>query len=279
LPACSNCARAKLNCVFPENEYPSSYVKALESRVASLEAQLSPSQPSQSWNHLSIDGSQATTAGGTAANITATSPETAIPHLASSVGLLSLRAGGADPQYFGVSSGVSLARMIKTAVYENAAPSSNFSLPSKMTDSLFPSNSSGAQTETAPLPSLENGASFINAYLSYIQPNFPFMFKEELWEAHRSRKDMEDTATDETRYNYGILQLVYAIGSRCLQLVGSTKATGFEPEDYYSSAMAQVQEQLNFPSIQNIQIILLVAIYALRSPSSTLLLRLALLLH
>jgi hypothetical protein len=183
--------------------------------------------------------------------------------------LLSLHAGGADPQYFGVSSGVSLARMIETAVYESAAPSSNFNLPGEMTDSPFPSNESGAQTKAAPLPSTEKGTSFINAYLSYIQPNFPFMFKKKIWEVHWNRKDMEDGASDEEKYSYSTLLLVYAIGSRCLQLVGSANATGFEPEDYYSSAMAKLQDQLKFPSIQNIQIMLLVAIYALRSPSST----------
>jgi hypothetical protein len=208
----------------------------------------------------------------TAVNSSVTSPSTAAPYLADSVGLLSLHAGGADPQYFGVSSGVSLARMIETAVYENAAPSSNFGLSANMPNSPFHGNGPGAQTKTAPLPSLETGATFIKAYLSYIQPNFPFLSKRKLWEVHRNNKDLEEVATDEARYGYSELQLVHAIGSRCLKLVGSANTSGFEPEHYYNSAMAKVQDHLNSPNIQNIKIILLVAIYALRSPSSMLLL-------
>jgi hypothetical protein len=202
---------------------------------------------------------------------TATSMDNAAPNLANSVGLLSLHAGGGDPQYFGVSSGVSLARMIETAVYENARPSSNLSVLADMTESSFLSAGQGIQSTVAPLPSSEIGASFISAYLSYIHPNFPFISKKILWEAHRNRREIGDASADEARHNFVTIQLVYAIGSRCLQLIGSSIAAGSDPDGYYCAAMARMQDQLNLPSIQNIQIILLVAIYALRSPSSTLL--------
>jgi hypothetical protein len=189
--------------------------------------------------------------------------------LANSFGLLSLHAG-ADPQYFGVSSGVSLARMIETAVYDNARPSFNLSLPSEIAQSPFSNSSPAPPPMIAPLPSLENGRSFIDAYLSYIHTSFPFLSRKKLWEIHEDRTVLEDAATDEARHNYIVIQLVYAIGFRCLQLIGSAIATGFEPEGYYCSAMAKIQDQLNLASIQNIQIMLLVAIYALRSPSSKL---------
>lgn len=161
--------------------------------------------------------------------------------------------------------------MIETAVYENARPSSNLSVLADMTESPFPADESGAQTKVAPLPPPEIGASFITAYLSYIQPNFPFIPKAVLWEAHQNVRDADAGTTDEAKHkhHFVMINMVYAIGSRCSQLVGSANGTGAEPEGYYRAAMANIQDQLNLPSIQNIQIILLVAIYALRSPSST----------
>jgi hypothetical protein len=112
-------------------------------------------------------------------NTATASPNISAPSLAKSVGLLSLHAGGAggDAQYFGVSSGVSLARMIETAVYDNARPSSNLNLPEEMTESPFSPNGTEAGAAIAPLPSLETGASFIGAYLSHVHTNFPFLSK------------------------------------------------------------------------------------------------------
>ncbi|EXJ73456.1 uncharacterized protein A1O5_03217 [Cladophialophora psammophila CBS 110553] len=264
LPACSNCARAKLNCVFPENEYPSSYVKALETRVAWLEAQLDPSRQSRSEGHFSGgDGNEA--AASSEGRIT--SP-TGTPNLASSVGLLSLHAA-AEPQYFGVSSGVSLALMIETAVYEKARPISCLSLPSETVESPFSGSSQRGSTAAASSPPLEKAASFVTAYLSYIHPNFPFLSKHQLWKAHHNRQEVDDSTTSEGRHDHVVLQLVYAIGSRCLKLVGSEHIAESEPESFYHSAMAKLQDQLNVPSVQNIQLILLVAIYALRSPSGS----------
>jgi hypothetical protein len=158
--------------------------------------------------------------------------------------------------------------MIETAVYENARPSSNLSVLGDMSESSFPNEGIGTHTKISPLPSLEIGASFVNAYLSYIHPNFPFIPKKTLWEAHQSRSDIGDASPDEAKHNFVMIQLVYAIGSRCLQLVGSATA-GLEPEGHYLAAMAKIQDQMNLPSIRNIHIILLVAIYALRSPLST----------
>jgi hypothetical protein len=235
-------------------------VKELENRVAWLETHVQSNQPSQPPDQSS--------AGDTAVEGTPDngSLQTA-PNLANSIGYLSLQAA-AEPQYFGVSSGVSLALMIETAVYDKARPSSGFNLPSEG-EGLFSSDSPRPQTAIIPLPSLEKGASFIDAYLSTIHPNFPFLSKKKLWELHRNGKHLEDGGTDEADLDRVVLQLVYAIGSRCLQLIGAPSAVGVEPEGHYYSAMARTQDKLSVPSIKNIQIMLLVAIYALRSPSGT----------
>jgi hypothetical protein len=107
----------------------------------------------------------------------------------------------------------------------------------------------------------------MTAYLTYIHPNFPFLSRKHLWKTHRSRHEEGESAANEAHHDHVVLQLVYAIGSRCLKLVGSEHVAESEPESLYNSAMAKVQDQLTVPSVQNIQIILLVAIYALRSPS------------
>jgi hypothetical protein len=107
----------------------------------------------------------------------------------------------------------------------------------------------------------------MTAYLTYIHPNFPFLSRKHLWKTHRSRHEEGESVTNEAHHDHVVLQLVYAIGSRCLKLVGSEHVAESEPESLYHSAMAKIQDQLTVPSVQNIQIILLVAIYALRSPS------------
>jgi hypothetical protein len=158
--------------------------------------------------------------------------------------------------------------MIETAIYNNARPTTSLSLPTEMNESPFLSSDSEAQPAVASLPPHETGALFVNAYLSYIHPGFPFLSKKKVWDLHRNRKIIEDAAIDEERPNYIILLLVYAIGSRCLQLVGAPATTSIEPESYYSTATSRISDQTDVPSIQNIQIVLLAAIYALRSPSS-----------
>jgi hypothetical protein len=236
--------------------------------VAWLETQLRTSKPHQSQDPLSAVDEPISASPREGSPKTATSSTTA-PNFANSVRYLSLQAA-AEPQYFGVSSGVSLAHMIEAAVYSKARPSSSLNL-SVETDSLPSTNSPKAQITIAPLPSLNEGVPFINTYLSTIHPDFPFLFKRKLWDIHRNSKHLEVNANEEAKFDFIVLQLVYAIGSRCLQLVGSPSATGVEPEGHYASAVAKIQDRLiNVPSVQNIQIMLLVAIYALRSPLGTL---------
>ena len=194
------------------------------------------------------------------------SPPAAASNFANSVRNLSLQAA-AEPQYCGVSSGVSLAHMIETAVYSKARPSSSLNL-SVETDSGPSTNIPKAQITTAALPSFKDGVAFIDAYLSTIHPDFPFLSERELWDIHQNSKNLNGNSNEEAKFNFIVLQLVHAIGSRCLQLIGSQSATGVEPEGHYASAVAKIQDRLiNVPSVQNVQIMLLVAIYALRSPS------------
>jgi hypothetical protein len=235
--------------------------------VAWLETQLGTSKSHQSQDPLSaidepisaspMEGSPKTEASSSAA-----------PNFANCVRNLSLQAAE-EPQNFGVSSGVSLAHMIEAAVYSKASPSSSLNL-SVETDSGPSTNTLKAQITTAALPSFKEGVPFINAYLSTIHPDFPFLSKRKLWDIHRNSKNLEGNSNEEAKFDFIVLQLVYAIGSRCLQLVGSPSATGVEPEGHYASAVAKIQDRLiNVPSVQNIQIMLLVAIYALRCPSGT----------
>lgn len=252
--------------MFPENDYPSSYVKELENRVAFLESQAQNTQTRDRTGSESSHAISILSPGGS--HVTTSSLNNAAPNLANSVGLLSLHAG-ADPQYFGVSSGVSLARMLEIAVHENARPDS-MNIPSEIAESPFSNTSSEVPPKLAALPSTEIGATFIDSYLSYVQISFPFLSKARLWEIHRNRRELEEISTEEARHNFVLIQLVYAIGSRCLQLVGSANVTGIDPDGYYHCAMSKLDDDLSVGSIHTIQIALLVAIYALRSPSSAL---------
>ncbi len=233
-------------------------MKTLEDKVAQLERRLSSSSPTQSHDHLLNQH----------AVLEGTQPETnpiMSSKLVHGVGFLSLCAT-AEPHYFGPSSGVSLAQLMETAVYEKLQPLSMSGLPSPE-DRPFASHSPTARTRMAPLPSLEKGAQFIEEYLERIHTNFPFLSKRYLWDIHSNSQYLESSRTPDAEMDCITLQLVYAIGSRCLQLRGHTSVTGTSPEKHYVSAMAKVGNKLTVASIRNIQVTLLVALYAMRSPS------------
>lgn len=189
--------------------------------------------------------------------------------LALGLGLLSSCAA-AEPHYFGFSAGLSLAHFVQVAI-DFGSNSSDVSLP-LLADRPFSNQALGADTTLASLPSFKTGASYIRAYLSVVQPLYPFLSRKSLWSLHESLtgRHKSNTASSRDQIDLALMHLVYAIGSRCLQLLGKSKISKNTPEGHFLSAMKIISDGLKFTSIRSIEVTLLLAIHSMRSPSGTL---------
>jgi hypothetical protein len=275
-PECSNCSRASVACSYSDNAYPSSYVKRMEERILQLEARSS----NNGQTHRSHHHAQRPTLNDrpSSASIGATLPS---PHhqpeqpaverpryaepLANGLGLLS-SCTAAEPHYFGFSAGLSLAHFVQVAIDSRNNPA-EVSLP-LLADRPFANRALNADTAPAMLPSFKTGARYIQAYLSIIHPLYPFLDRSSLWELHEVLTRRQDNFhVPETHIDVALMHLVYATGSRCLQLLGKIDKKDSTPEGHFLSAMKIVNDDLRFTSIRSIEVTLLLGIHSMRSPS------------
>jgi hypothetical protein len=186
-------------------------------------------------------------------------------HLASGIGLLSSCAT-AEPHYFGFSSGLNLAHFVEAAVTANNE-ASEINLP-LLADRPFSKQIPTAQTPLSPVPASPIGSRYIRAYLSSIQPLYPFIDQENIWRMHRTATG-ETTSTPDWTTNVDLarLHLIYAIGSRCIQILKPRKIQKHLPEGHLMSAMQHIPEVLKLTSIHTVEVTLLLAIHSMRSPS------------
>ncbi|KAI5195832.1 hypothetical protein AUEXF2481DRAFT_4886 [Aureobasidium subglaciale EXF-2481] len=263
VPACSNCARSKTSCTYPENAYPTSYVKQLEDRVGILEARLRDVDPSQASDHMDTND-QTTPQMTTPSSVPGQPSSLPAPTtgLASGMGLLSSCAA-AEPHYFGFSSGLTLAHFVEAAI-GSGSNASAINLPS-LADRPFSHQVPTAQTPQAPVPTRSLGSKMIKAYLSTVHPLYPFLDEDNIWQMHRTLTN--DASDSVSGPDLARLHLIYAIGSRCIQLLKPRKVKRGLPEEHLMSAMQHIPEALKFTSIHGVEITLLLAIHSMRSPS------------
>lgn len=228
----------------------------LEERVATLEARPIATDPVSAAEcppeqHEHVEDASNTVPNG----------PTSSGHFAAGVGLLSSCAA-AEPHYFGYSSGLTLAHFVEAAIESNDTPT-NVSLPI-LADRPFSSQIPTSRTPLAPVPTKANGGRFIRAYLATIHPLYPFLDRKSLWNLHGN-------AIRDGRSLHGSdlakLHLVYAIGSRCLQLLNSDQVGRNVPEGHFLSAMEHIPEVIKVTSLRSIEITLLLALHSMRSPS------------
>jgi hypothetical protein len=185
--------------------------------------------------------------------------------LAHGLGLLSSCAA-AEPHYFGFSAGLSLAHFVQVAI-DSGNSSADVSLP-LLAERPFSNQALNANATLAKLPSFRTGASYMRAYLSIVHPLYPFLDRSTVWKLHKSlTRQEEQLAATIPQIDIALMHLVYAIGSRCLQLLGKIDASKNVPEGHFLSAMKAVSEDLKFTSIRSIEVTLLLAIHSMRSPS------------
>ncbi|KAF2443438.1 hypothetical protein P171DRAFT_495195 [Karstenula rhodostoma CBS 690.94] len=305
-PQCSNCAKSGATCSRPLQPeiQRSSYTRALEDQVAFLETRLITIERQQHHGRRDYDQELGTSHSSpsdyrliTGRGQQTSEVETPIPrtpkvqhNVADIVGILSLGSGNTEASsYVGTSSGYALAtdlgRMVQTTAWNKALWVR--AVTSDEEEARFTSGSSTRritlqelQTNRAEPPSEVLGAKLIKAYLGRIHPRFPFLFRSDVWEAHRCRYTLGRPATrdiDETTPKYSsaayeadgfalfVLYMVYAIGALNLRLTEDYRDTS--PEQFYVFAMQHVVSVREASSIHNLEATVLLILYHLRSES------------
>jgi hypothetical protein len=209
-------------------------------------------------------------------------------NVADVVGMLSLGSGNME-SYVGSSSGYALAtdlgRMVQATVWNKALwisaasedPNEEVRTGGNSTRRITLQE---LQSNRAELPGDSLGKKLIQAYLVRIHPRFPFLFRLDVWEAHRCRhalqRGTEEQSTDgsptfsspayrEDGFALFVLNMVYAIGALNLRLTEDYKDTS--PEQFYVFAMQHVASVREASSIHNLEATVLLILYHLRSES------------
>ncbi|KAI1180259.1 fungal-specific transcription factor domain-containing protein [Nemania sp. FL0916] len=267
-PTCSNCAKAGTECdksAVSEDEPPAAYTRALEQRIAVLEARLS-----EQVHQRGPDVPQ-TPSGGVRT-------QSRNNVLAEAVELLALGSVEA-PAYVGASSGLNLAmtlgEMVQATVWNKALPLDADG--SRLGTNDGTGSSRGARTinrqeivaRSAEPPSDEHGSSLLNTYLNQPQTRYPFLDEREIWDLHGKRMNLHATPvqqlTKPERFGLFKLYMVYAIGAMLIQLTERSTAT--PPENYYMTALQHLFTARESKTTQNVEAMLLLVLYHVRTSS------------
>ncbi|KAI0526635.1 fungal-specific transcription factor domain-containing protein [Xylaria bambusicola] len=267
-PTCSNCSKAGTECdksAVSEDEPPAAYTRALEQRIAVLEARLServhqqePDLPQPQTSSIRTQSQN---------NV-----------LAEAVELLAL--GNIEaPAYVGASSGLNLAltlgEMVQATVWNKALPFDANGSRSSSTDGS--GNSRGARAinrqemvaRSAEPPADEHGTALVNAYLNQPQTRYPFLDEREIWDLHAKRMTLNTTPvqqlTKAERFGLFKLYMVYAIGAMLIQL--TERNTPTPPENYYMTALQHLFTARESKTTQNVEAMVLLVLYHIRSSS------------
>ncbi|KAI2618408.1 fungal-specific transcription factor domain-containing protein [Hypoxylon sp. NC1633] len=274
-PACGSCARLSLNCVYivplvPAAGEKKNYIKALENRVAELEAYLtsighghrvgagvlgqsassqsiaaaSTSQPSQAQlrEHPQRDGEEDTN------------------DVLLAVRDLSLSASG---HYIGASSNITIGRVLSSVVHSQRS-----SLPATREEQSAPGGENPAPKSIystnvgdligVPFLSPQVAGRLLHGYFRHIATRYPVLHSSQVVRLHNNR----DSLTDE--YERAILHLIYAVSGRWLESAG--EVGHFFSDQHYDLAFDDLDSVLRLRDARTVNYLLLMALYCIRAP-------------
>ncbi|KAI3150937.1 transcriptional regulator family: Fungal Specific TF [Penicillium roqueforti] len=295
-PTCSNCLKAGVPCdkssVREDKDRQNDYTRGLEERVLFLERKLVESDRSSDGNTATYTASSLfSPQGGNTTPHTATSGFDNNP-VGEIVGLLAL-SGSEAPAYVGSSSGLSLAadlgEMVQTSVWNQfisrmqhkttAASSSRSKAgqahgPSEQPSATQIRDRTTRMEDLLPAnvepPTDEMGARILETYFTRLHSRYPFLNRKHVWQIHGDRwrlaKIKREDLTRSDRFAIFKLNLVYAIGATMLRL--SEKYAYTTPERFYTAALQHVPTMCEARSIDNIEAMVLLVVYHLRTASS-----------
>ncbi|OIW28584.1 hypothetical protein CONLIGDRAFT_681533 [Coniochaeta ligniaria NRRL 30616] len=260
-PSCSNCLCAGEPCAYGVGKqiYPAEYVRSLESHIAQLESYISSAGLDMAVGHDHLannktPGTRRRESQHTPGGESTVSPESGAaaagglePSLEMGVGFVAL----SPNSYLGTSSGFPLAKLVKSAINVTSRGGSPRKDALKRRESHSPSTNGPARK--AEMPSDEAGEKLISAYFQRVHPKHPFLSRKRVLALNRVRATLvpahQSRACDVKagRLDYAILHLIYAA--------------------HHAAALADVDAISDVRSLENLEAMLLLSIYQLRSPT------------
>ncbi|KAF5659036.1 transcription activator acu-15 [Fusarium denticulatum] len=205
--------------------------------------------------------------------------ETATSDLEASAGIVA----PSPVSFLGISSGYPLTKLLRSALPSvdarhnhragtqhqvNVAAHSLIGVPTNLVQQ--PEGDQGS--DGSDLPSKEVGDKLIEAYYARVHPKHPFLLRKRARSLHEARLELvparKAVASDggRSRCDYATLQLVYAIGARYLQLSNDDDHYS-SSKRHYACAMADADSIFATSSLESLEVMLLLTIYQLRSPT------------
>lgn len=120
---------------------------------------------------------------------------------------------------------------------------------------------------TMEAPSDTLGTRLIETYLTRIHPRFPIIVRSDLWEYHNNRTFLISCTTPnkEQAFSRFVLYMIYAMGALNLRLTSTYNDTS--PETFYVAALQYVSRAREASPMHNIQAMILLILYHLRTES------------
>ncbi|PYH86304.1 hypothetical protein BO82DRAFT_326493 [Aspergillus uvarum CBS 121591] len=282
---CNNCLRAESVCLVEDpvtrTYRPRNYIETLEKRVEFLESLLKECRPDlvnsdlfklhahekqkspnvfPRINHINNSDIHRSDDRSSQKAKDDSQRDDAVDKLESKVGLLSLNAAGAEPQYLGSSSIFAFSRLISPSLRQVVSSE----LP---TDTVDDDADNRVSVLPSPclLPDHESAVKLSNVYFQNVNVHYPVLHEPSfrIWESMLLHESVGPGNLRPDSLSLFFLNMVYAVGALLLPHLG------FSAERLYTSALMYIDDILIHDNLEAVQAILCCAIYSVRSPTGT----------
>ncbi|KAJ5384257.1 Transcription factor [Penicillium concentricum] len=269
LPVCSNCTKSRATCdlqnVRGEDLVVAKYIHALENKVAELEIQLLQHQPSQA------ERSDARTPS------SGTPGQMSIADVANSLCLsLPDTSSGMEFSQFALHLALNIGDVSQASATTDRSSTGDTSMSEEHLESSaarnYPfTNVVESGVNGTGLPSDELGVRLIKTYSERVDSRYSFLDLDEIMQWHQDRETLFHISlkslTASQQFGLFKLYLVYAVGSGLLSLT-EKQASLPTPEAFYAMAIRHISVAREPRSIENIEAMVLLVIFHLRSSIS-----------
>ncbi|KAL2858558.1 fungal-specific transcription factor domain-containing protein [Aspergillus pseudoustus] len=248
LPECSSCEKSGHACdlqnIRSDDVVVAKYIQSLENRIAELE---SDSPPSRSQPHQPDSNPTFPLPGRISIGDVVNSLCWDLPGTASI----------SESSQFGLHPALNLGDVARTHPSPGNSNTEHES-PGRAGNCSYTASTEN-RTESASPPTDELGAKLIDAYVERLDWRYPFLDLEDIRTLHRDRDSHSSSQPGLFK-----LYLVYAIGSGLLDLTEKRTSSPM-PEAFYATAMQHVPSTRDPRSLENIEGMVLLALFHLRS--------------
>ncbi|KAJ5835271.1 Transcription factor [Penicillium robsamsonii] len=270
LPVCSNCTKSRATCdlqnVRGEDLVVAKYIHALENKVAELEIQLLQYQHSQAERSDARTPSSGTPGQMSIADVT-NSLCLSLPDTSS----------GIELSQFALHLALNIGEVSKASATTGRTSTGDSGLSEEHPESSaavgnypFTNDIENVTHGTGP-PSDELGVKLIETYSERVDSRYSFLDLDEILQWHRDRERLSSISLQSlsASQQFGLfkLYLVYAVGSGLLSLT-EKQASLPTPEAFYATAIRHISAAREPRSLENIEAMVLLVIFHLRSSIS-----------